>query len=68
MAPRLIRGAPKAPPKQKEKLSASMAAWTELIPYMHDFEQRLTEIGRKQDQLLFLLAQIAKDVDEKRKR
>ena len=68
MSPRLIRGAPKAPPKKKEKLSASKVAWTELVPYMHDFEVRLTGIERKQEQLLFLLAQIAKDVDEKRKR
>lgn len=54
--------------KPKSKLTADTVAWTEIVPYVADIETRLSAIEKKQEQLLFLLSQIARDVDEKRKR
>jgi len=52
--------------KGKSALKAAHVAWTELVPYVHDIEERLTGIEKKQEQLLFLLSQIVTDVSERR--
>lgn len=54
--------------KGKAPLKAAHVAWTEIVPYVHDIEERLTGIEKKQEQLLFLLSQIVNDVSDRRKK
>lgn len=52
---------------EKKPLSKQNVTWELLVPYVLDMDTRLENIEKKQDQLLFLLSQIVKDVHEKRK-
>ncbi len=64
---RIVKTPSKKPTPERKPLSKQNVTWELLVPYVLDMDTRLENIEKKQDQLLFLLSQIVKDVHEKRK-